>query len=185
LQMEYSDGSEAETVVPEEGVSAESGEIDLCNDVRLEMGSPWNEGTVRRRDVVSELKGSGLEYIAYEGTSTTVIGEPLSVVDTCYETELKRQLTLPPRETKAKVTGTGVTAEIQATNIPKVPSCKTETANRTVAENGHASSALLKYTMTNDIVIIPTIGTFKRKEHFNPVATRQSIENALNHRMVH
>ena len=179
LQMEYSDDSEAGTVVPEEGGSVESGEIDLCNEFRREMSSAWNDEIVQRRD---ELKGGGLEYSAHHGT--TVTDEPVSVTDTCYKTQLNRHISLPLRETKAKVTGTGVTADIQATNIPKVANSKTETANPTVAENGHASSALLTYTMSNDIVIIPPLGTFKRKEHFNPLATRQSIENALNHRIV-
>ena len=183
LQTECSDDSEAGTVVAEDGVSAESGDAELWSDFRREIGSHGDDGIVESLDAMSELKGSRLEYIAYRDTSPAV-NEPVPVVDIRYKTQLDPHISLPLFETKTKIMDAYVTASIQGTNIPKAANAKTETANLTGAENDQALSTLLEYTMTDDIVIIPTIGTFKRKEHFNPLATRQSIEKALRHRIV-
>lgn len=40
-------------------------------------------------------------------------------------------------------------------------------------------STLLKYTLYNDIVTIPELGTFKRKKHFSSIVSTQLIEKML------
>jgi hypothetical protein len=155
------------------------------------------------------MKREGLGYVSRQDTNTTLIDEPVPLLES-HGPELEKKLSpvlrkvpdTPVKEDLYK-TDTPKSASVDKpsawtfpstletkTNVPTTP-LKVEvqapkitevTAPPTPEDKEQELSSLLDFAMFDNMVTIPDMGTFKRKLHFSPLATPTSIEQALRRR---